>query len=152
MAAIVADANNPHSRHVPDSLSITPQHLSPGDAARLRLCCGGAARPAVADLGLHARLGTDYDKFDFLFGGILADWCGFSEGFRHRNSWNPELGTVAPTAMTSACDLAVRLSAYRNVNGVPLSPAMTPADRRTVENMFASSLKRFQLALGKRGT
>ena len=38
------------------------QHLSPADAERLRLCCSGAARSAVGDLGLHARLGTDYDK------------------------------------------------------------------------------------------
>jgi hypothetical protein len=93
-------------------------------------------------------------QFDFLFGGILADWCGVSEGFQHRNGWEPHphsAVSLAPT-INRTCNLTVRLSAYRNVRGVPLSPAMTVVDRKTVESIFTSSLRRLQSALGKKGT
>lgn len=130
-------------------LALAPtDSLSQTDLAELTLCCSGATRSAVSSLGLHARHVENYTALDSVFRKILAEYHGVGEDFTHRNSWElPEqLGgkTIGEQSIPKEAQVMLQLKGYRNFSCFPLSPAMTEADRREVEDTFVGALTKFQ--------
>jgi arginine kinase len=123
------------------------------DTAELALCCSGGTRAAVATLGLHARHVDNYTRLDAVFRKVLAEWHGVGDEFKHQNSWELTLpvGAGATTAVSKAAKTTVQLKAYRNFSTFPLSPAMTAAHRRGVEDTFVGVLAKFLKAADRTG-
>jgi creatine kinase/arginine kinase len=92
-------------------------------------------------VGVYAGDAESYHLFSPLFDPIIADYHGFSKTDRHHSDLNLEQLTAPNPDPDGRFILSTRIRVGRNIEGLPLGPAITKIQRNLVESQIASSLR-----------
>ncbi len=100
----------------------------------------GVANPD-SSIGVYAGDAESYEVFAPLFDPIIEEYHGFQKSDRHRSDMDPahlKAGNPDPEGRYS---LSTRIRVGRNVDGMPLGPAITREQRNEVEARVSGALE-----------
>jgi len=92
-------------------------------------------------VGVYAGDAESYHLFSPLFDPIIADYHGFSKTDRHHSDLNLNQLTAPNPDPDGRFILSTRIRVGRNIEGLPLGPAITKAQRNLVESQVSRSLR-----------
>jgi creatine kinase/arginine kinase len=137
--------------------SALKQHLTPELFERLkglRTGSGFSLQDAIrsgvvnqdSSIGVYAGDAETYQLFAELFNPIIADYHGFKPGDQH-SKLKPQTLTLANPDPEGRFVLSTRIRVGRNLDGFPLGPALSRAQRRDIEARIRAALERLPAEL-----
>lgn len=135
--------------------SLLAKHLTPalfeqlkGKATRNGVALADVIRSGVentdSSIGLYAGDAESYTLFAPLFDSVIADYHSMESGWTQERAFQqeprfPELSELARSKVIST-----RMRVGRNLEGFPLGPAISAAERREVEERVADALTKLE--------
>jgi len=100
-----------------------------------------------SSIGVYAGDKESYEVFDRLFDPIIREYHGFDKSDRHQSNLNPEDLDAPNPDPEGAYILSTRIRVGRNMDGMPLGPAISKEERDEVEARVVSGLETLDGAL-----
>ena len=102
------------------------------------------------DSGIGAYVGDEesYEVFASLFDPIIEEYHGFKKDDKHKSNLNPDDLNAPNPDPTGEYILSTRIRVGRNVKNIPLGPAITDAQRDSIEKDVSEVLSGFDNNLG----
>jgi len=136
----------------PDCSSLLCRYLTPGIFAVLhdKVTAGGYTFSQAINsgminqdsaVGVYAGDAESYSLFAPLFDPIIAAYHGFSLSEIHHSDLTPQKPAVLNLDPKAEYVLSTRIRVGRNVAGMPLGPALSRSQRKTIELRVATVLR-----------
>lgn len=93
-----------------------------------------------SSVGTYAGDAESYSLFSSLFDPIIKDYHNFSESDIHRSNLNPESMSAPNPDPNSQYILSTRIRVGRNIANMPLGPAISRDQRKSIESQVVKSL------------
>jgi len=93
-----------------------------------------------SSIGVYAGDAESYQLFSELFTPIIADYHGFSPSDSHLSSLDPSLLKVQNPDPENRYILSTRIRVGRNIDGMPLGPAVSRYQRRVIEEQVVAAV------------
>jgi len=95
-------------------------------------------------IGVYAGDEETYEVFAALFDPIIAEYHGFSKEDKHKSNLNPDDLNAPNPDPEGKYIISTRIRVGRNVDSMPLGPAISNEQRNSVEASVVSGLKTLQ--------
>jgi len=95
-------------------------------------------------IGVYAGDEETYEIFAALFDPIIAEYHGFSKEDKHKSNLNPDDLNAPNPDPEGKYIISTRIRVGRNVDSMPLGPAISNEQRNSVEASVVSGLKTLQ--------
>jgi len=95
-------------------------------------------------IGVYAGDEETYEVFAALFDPIIAEYHGFSKEDKHKSNLNPDDLNAPDPDPEGKYIISTRIRVGRNVDSMPLGPAISNEQRNSVEASVVSGLKTLQ--------
>lgn len=107
--------------------------LSPELQKRLLACVNSGIENPDSDVGCYACQPEDYDDLDPFFSKVISRHHGIAPNQKHASDWNTADNNPLDLSEFGLGPHSLRIRVGRNFDDLPLTSAMTKADRLTLE-------------------
>ncbi|MEP0940567.1 MAG: phosphagen kinase [Rhizobiaceae bacterium] len=114
------------------------QSLSPKLQERLLACVNSGIDNPDSDVGCYACLPEDYDDLHPFFSKVISRHHGIAPDARHISDWRIEDGSKLDIGQLGLGAHSLRIRVGRNFDDLPLTSAMSRADRLVLEERMCN--------------